>query len=587
MKTEINERIAQLRKEMASEKIDAYFVPGTDPHQSEYLPECWLRRNWISGFTGSSGDVLVTKDFAGLWTDSRYFLQAENELTKKLFTLMKTGLADSVSIPEYLKQNLNNKILGIDPQLVTIQWLKDNQSTLEQKGISIKPLSENLVDRLWKDRPRPSLAPIKPLTEEYTGESHESKLKRVRESLQAENAYAYVVTTLDSIAWVFNIRGTDIPFNPVIISYALITMEDACLYIQAEKVSEELKTHLGASVKIKNYDAIASDLKSLKKKRVLIDPKTTSYWIRDCLSESILHEVRGPIVLFKAIKNKVEQEGMRKAHIYDGIALCKFFSWLEKAVHEKNVTEISAAEKLLDFRKNHPHFQGPSFETISGYKGHGAIVHYRATPESNSTLAPEGVYLLDSGGQYLEGTTDVTRTMSLGAPTPKQKEHFTRVLKGHIALDSVIFPVGTSGSQIDILARKSLWEAFLDYGHGTGHGVGCYLNVHEGPQSISSRGHEPLKAGMIVSNEPGYYLAGEYGIRIENLVMVQQKAEGFLGFEALTLCPIDKKLMDLSLMSKEEIAWVNNYHAHVYDTLAEAMNKKELKWLNEATEPLE
>ncbi|MEK7487508.1 MAG: aminopeptidase P family protein [Planctomycetota bacterium] len=587
MNTEITERITQLRKEMAHEKVDAYFVPGTDPHQSEYVPECWLRRNWISGFTGSAGDVLVTADFAGLWTDSRYFLQADNELVKKTFTLMKTGLPDSVSIPEYLKQNLKNKTVGIDPQVVSIQWIKENQAIFEQKGISIKSLAENLVDRLWKDRPIPSLAPIKPLAEEFTGESHSAKLHRIREVLKTESVSAFVVTTLDSIAWAFNIRGTDIPFNPVIISYALITLEDAYLYIQSEKVSPELEAHLGTLVKIKKYNEIASDLKNLKKQRVLIDPKTTSCWIRDCLSESILHEVRSPIVLFKAIKNKVEQTGMKQAHFYDGIALCKFLSWLEKAVQDKSLTEISAAEKLLAFRKNHPHFQGPSFETISGYKEHGAIVHYRATPESNSTLTPDGVYLLDSGGQYLEGTTDITRTITLGNPTTQQKEHFTRVLKGHIALDSVIFPVGTSGAQLDVLARKSLWSAFLDYGHGTGHGVGCYLNVHEGPQSISSRGHEPLKAGMIVSNEPGYYLSGEYGIRIENLVLVQQEAEGFLSFEAITLCPMDKKLMDVSLMTKNEISWVNNYHAQVYEMLSEEMNKKELKWLTEATEPLE
>lgn len=583
----IQERISSLRQQMQKEKIDAYFIPGTDPHQSEYVPECWLRRNWISGFTGSSGDVLITQNFAGLWTDSRYFLQAEEELESALFTLMKMGIKDSPSIPEYIQKNLaNHQVLGVDPQVVSIQWTKDHQPLFEKKGIRIQPLTDNLIDRVWQDRPRPSLAPVKPLEETFTGESLTSKLERVREQMKKEDTVAYVLTTLDSIAWLFNIRGTDIPFNPVVIAYALITLDQAVLYLQSEKVTPELQSHFKNQVQIKAYEAIATDLKTFQNKRVLLDPKTTSLWIRECLSGAILCETRGPIVLLKALKNETEQNGMRQAHLRDGVALCQFFSWLETALKETTVTESTAADQLLKFRQKQQYFQGPSFETISGYKHHGAIVHYRVSPESDIPIQPEGIYLLDSGGQYLDGTTDVTRTVALGTPTPSQKEHFTRVLKGHITLDLAVFPEGTTGAQLDILARKALWDVFLDYGHGTGHGVGCYLNVHEGPQSISSRGHEPLKPGMVISNEPGYYLTGEYGIRIENLVLVEKRHENFLGFEPLTLCPIDRNLVDLTLITPTELAWLNKYHTRVYERISPFLNEKENLWLKKATAPL-
>jgi len=593
------EHVDSLRKLMKKNKIDAYLIPSTDPHQSEYLPALWQRRAWFSGFNGSAGDIVVTKDKAGLWTDSRYFIQAEEQLDGSGIKLFKMGQVGVLSLIEFLKETLKpGDQVGVDPRLLSKSEAENLKIELGAKNIALMYEEENLVDLLWQDQPGLPETPVFIWDKQYAGESADSKLKRIRENMQTEGADVHVLTTLDAIAWTFNIRSEDVLYNPVAISYALIMQEKAELFIHPAKITKKVKKALKSVCTVYKYDEFKKRLLKYagKNKKVWLDPTSVSQWIVSQVvkkkSAPIYKE--SPVTMFKAQKNAAELEGFRKCHIRDGVAMVKFLHWLENAVPKGGVTEISASDKLETFRAEQDLFRGLSFETISAYKEHAAIVHYTSSPETDVELKSEGIYLIDSGGQYLDGTTDITRTIALGKPTEEQKDRYTRVLKGHIALALSSFPQGTQGIQLDTLARKPLWEVGLNYGHGTGHGVGAFLGVHEGPQGISYyRGiGVPLELGMICSNEPGFYKAGEYGIRIETLINVvkdQEKSSDdfeFYKFETATLCPIDQNLVDKSLLNAEEIDYFNAYHKRVLETLAPFLEGVELSWLKKATRTL-
>ncbi|MHB2155271.1 aminopeptidase P family protein [Calditrichota bacterium GD2] len=594
----INERINKLRELMRKNKIDAYVVLSTDPHASEYVPALWQRRAWLSGFDGSAGDVVVTMKKAGLWTDSRYFLQAEQQLQDTGIDLYKAGLPETPDMLTFLKQELNEgQTVGIDPRVISYQQASQWQKELALRKIKMKFLEENLVDALWEDQPEMPQDPIMVWEDKYAGESVESKLARIRQKMAEKGCQTHVLTQLDAIAWTFNIRSRDVDYNPVVIAYAVITEDEAELFVHKKKITRALKKHLKGLAKIRHYDSFKKRLLKLarRKTRVWLDGSSVNYWVAMLLQkrcELFLEE--SPVTLFKAIKNETELAGMRACHIRDGVAMVRFLKWLEENVPQGGVTEMSAAQRLEKFRAEQSLYQGPSFETISAYGEHGAIVHYASSPESDVELKPEGIYLIDSGGQYLDGTTDITRTLALGEPTEEQRDRFTRILKGHIDLAIASFPVGTQGIQLDTLARKALWEIGQNYGHGTGHGVGAFLSVHEGPQGISYyRGiGVPLEVGMVCSNEPGFYKAGEYGMRVENLIVVvkdEQKSSeewSFLKFENLTYCPIDLKLVDLNLLTRDEIDYLNAYHKKVYDILAPYLKKEERQWLKEKTQPV-
>ncbi|WP_456407408.1 aminopeptidase P family protein [Caldithrix abyssi] len=594
----IKERINKLRELMRKNKIDAYVVLSTDPHASEYVPALWQRRAWLSGFDGSAGDVVVTMKKAGLWTDSRYFLQAEQQLQGTGIDLYKAGLPETPDMLTFLKQELNEgQTVGIDPRVISYQQASQWQKELALRKIKMKFLEENLVDALWEDQPEMPQDPIMVWEDKYAGESVESKLARIRQKMAEKGCQTHVLTQLDAIAWTFNIRSRDVDYNPVVIAYAVITEDEAELFVHKKKVTRALKKHLKGLAKIRHYDNFKKRLLKLarRKTRVWLDGSSVNYWVAMLLQkrcELFLEE--SPVTLFKAIKNETELAGMRACHIRDGVAMVRFLKWLEENVPQGGVTEMSAAQRLEKFRAEQSLYQGPSFETISAYGEHGAIVHYACSPETDVELKPEGIYLIDSGGQYLDGTTDITRTLALGEPTEEQRDRFTRILKGHIDLAIASFPVGTQGIQLDTLARKALWEIGQNYGHGTGHGVGAFLSVHEGPQGISFyRGiGVPLEVGMVCSNEPGFYKAGEYGMRVENLIVVvkdEQKSSkewSFLKFENLTYCPIDLKLVDLNLLTREEIDYLNAYHKKVYDILAPYLKKEERQWLKEKTQPV-
>jgi len=586
-------KLDDLRRLMKRRRIDAYLVPSSDPHQSEYVPEGWKRRQFMTGFTGSSGDALVTLKTAGLWTDSRYHLQAERELRGSGFKLFKWGSAGVPSWQEWAARNLGRgEILGVDPQLISHQEYAKLEKALGNRGVRLKPVEKNLVDEIWKGKQALPAGPITILAESYSGESVRSKLDRLRRKMAAEEADAHVLSQLDAVAWLFNIRGSDVQYNPVAIAYAVIAAKEARIFIAREKVGQSARAALEKEVRFRDYNDFEEELRSQAsaKKRVWLDEGSVNQWIVDSLKGAKMTLRPSPVALFKAVKNVTEIRGAKRAHRRDGAAMVKFLHWLERSLPRGGVTELSAARELEAFRRNQPRFRGPSFSTISAYRGHGAIVHYSVSPETDIPLKPAGIYLVDSGGQYLDATTDITRTVALGKPTAGQRDRFTRVLKGMIALSSISFPKGTSGPQLDILARRALWEKGLNYGHGTGHGIGSYLNVHEGPQSISpARGFGVgLEPGMILSNEPAYYKEGEYGIRIENLVLVVEdtalsKAESpFYAFETLTLCPIDLRLVKRELLTEDEIRWLNGYHRRVRRVLTPLLDKAESAWLKKA-----
>jgi Xaa-Pro aminopeptidase len=588
------DRLAALRALMEARALDAVLVPRGDEHLGEYVPPSAERLSWLTGFTGSAGLAVILKDRAALFVDGRYTLQAAQQAPKELYEI-RSLMAEPYAA--WLRENLGkNRRVGYDPWLHSAAAIQALKTELALGGIEAVALAANPIDAVWSDRPAPPTAPIVPHPLAYAGMESAEKRDRIGRELAASGIGATVLTQPDSIAWLLNIRGGDVPNAPLPLSFAILMADGhVALFVDERKLSPETRSHLGNSVTTAAPELFGPTLDRLANmgKAVRFDPQNTPAWVADRLNAAKVKLSPGldPCQLPKAIKNAAEIDGAREAHRRDGAALVKFFTWLDQAMETAPPTEIGAAERLAEFRAQQELSMGPSFDTISGAAEHGAIVHYRAMADSDKQLAPGMMYLLDSGGQYLDATTDVTRTMTLGEPTQDMRHHFTLVLKGHIALGKARFPAGTSGGQLDALARAPLWDAGVDYDHGTGHGVGSYLSVHEGPQRIFKNGAAPLEPGMIVSNEPGYYRTGEYGIRIENLVLVKpaeipNAERQMLEFETLTLAPIDRDLIDVAMLSGPERAWINEYHARVYATLADRLTETEREWLAEAAAPL-
>lgn len=591
------ERLARLRELMSERNIAAYMVPSTDEHHSEYVPERARRLKWLSGFTGSAGSLLVTGREAFLWTDGRYHLQASRELDPEEFALMRTGVAGVPELEELICQRVEQgQKVAVDPKLVSIQEFRKLKERLELFGIGLVPLEENLVDLLWEDRPLPPKSSIWHLDKSFTGMDAKEKLRLVRQELTKWGVDGLVLGALDEIAWLLNLRGSDVPYNPVFQGYVLLTREEATLFVETSRLTPEALREISPWVKIQPYQDVEKFLGKMagRAARLMVDPANTSQWVKELAGkEAHIMEHPSPVAILKALKNPVEREGMASCHKRDGLAMVRFLRWLEEQVPQGGVTETQAANYLDRLRSSLDHYAGPSFETIVAYGPNGAVVHYRPCPETDLELRPQGILLVDSGAHYLDGTTDVTRTVALGRPTPLEKDRFTRVLKGHILLAGTCFPEGTSGKQLDALARTHLWEVGLDYKHGTGHGIGCYLNVHEGPQSISARDPGvPLQEGMFLTNEPGYYQEGAFGIRIENVMMVEREKEletgygPFLRFRTVTMVPLDKKLINPKLLSPKERAWLNQYHREVSQALLPDLEPEERAWLEKATKPL-
>ncbi|ORX77197.1 putative Xaa-Pro aminopeptidase P [Basidiobolus meristosporus CBS 931.73] len=586
--------------------LQAYIIPSEDAHQSEYTADIDNRRPYISGFTGSAGCAVVSTEAAALFTDGRYFLQASKQLDNN-WTLMKQGLPDVPTWQEYVVKNLPaGSRVGIDPKLLTAPEARKLRDELQSVDSSLVTIHENLIDQIWDDQPAfPSnkifVHPIK-----YAGRSIEDKLKQVRQEYAKHNAYGFIVSALDEIAWLFNLRGNDIQCNPVFFSYALVTDNEATLYINEEKLTDDVKKYLDANVKVKPYNAVWDDLKQTsiqaasEKKKLLLSNKA-SYALYETIGAENVHELRSPISDAKSIKNETELEGMRQCHLRDSAALISYFAWLEDELVNKgntNISEVDGADRLEQFRREQADFFDLSFDTISSTGPNGAIIHYKPEKETCSIIDKNQIYLCDSGAQYYDGTTDVTRTLHFTNPTEYERECYTRVLKGHIALDALVFPQGTTGYQIDAFARSHLWKAGLDFRHGTGHGVGSFLNVHEGPHGIAIRpsaNEVGFSKGMTVTNEPGYYEDGKFGIRIENILLVREENtsynfgnRGYLGFEHITLVPMMRNLIQTSLLNSEELKWVNDYHALTREKIAPLLKDNELayNWLLRETAPL-
>lgn len=591
MDTETTGRIASLRAFMKERGLSAFIIPSTDPHSGEYVPAHWEARKWISGFTGSAGTAVITLNKGGLWTDSRYFLQAEAQLKDTGIVLFKDRLEETPSIAEWLGSELKPQDkVGIDGWVNAYSEAESLRNALATYGIELT-VSEDPFQWIWKDRPAlPLNAPfILPLA--YAGVSASEKLDIIRNQLSKSQADGILISALDEIAWTLNLRGDDIHCNPVFISYLLITQENATLYIIKEKLTPELTAYLDDNkIGTCDYTQIENDLRHFPGKRIQLSSETnlTLYLAATQSGASIVMNHPSPVCLLKAIKNGTEIEGFRQAMKRDGVAMVRFLMWLEQAVPNGQETEISIDQKLYELRAQQALFHGISFDTIAGYQEHGAIVHYEATPQTAYTLKPEGLLLLDSGAQYTDGTTDITRTIALGPVSEAQRIDYTLVLKGFIALSQAEFPQGTCGTQLDVLARQYMWKAGINYGHGTGHGVGHFLNVHEGPHQVRMN-HMPalLQPGMTLTNEPGIYKAGRYGVRTENtmLIIESQTTEfgKFYKFEPLTLCPIDKTPICTEMLTPGEKQWLNEYHAYVYAQLSPLLNEEEKAWLAKAT----
>ncbi|WP_443760250.1 aminopeptidase P family protein [Bacteroides clarus] len=589
MNSIINERIAALRAHIAKENIQAFIIPSTDPHLSEYVAPHWQSREWISGFTGSAGTVVVTAKEARLWTDSRYFLQADRQIEGTGIALYKEMLPETPSIPAFLSSLLQKgDTVGIDGKMFSADEVQHLQRELRQSGIHVKSIADPM-QLLWSDRPAMPLAPAFVYDTKYAGKSFTEKLSAVRKKMKAAGAESLLLSALDEIAWLLNIRGSDVHCNPVVVSYLLIERYEIHCFIQPQKVTAELASYFKANgISIHGYKEIEDYLSNTHAESILVNPVKTNYAIYSAIYPACrIINGTSPIALLKAVRNEQEIIGIHAAMQRDGIALVRFLKWLEEAVPAGRETEISVDRKLHEFRAAQPLYMGESFDTIAGYKEHGAIIHYEATPETDVALKPEGFLLLDSGAQYLDGTTDITRTIALGNLTEEEKLDYTLILKGHIALAMAVFPEGTRGAQLDVLARMPIWQQHMNYLHGTGHGVGHFLNVHEGPQSIRMNENPiPLQPGMIISNEPGVYKAGSHGIRTENLVLTVPAGKGMFGnylkFETITLCPICRKGIIKELLTAEEIKWLNKYHQTVYEKLAPDLNNDEREWLKEA-----
>lgn len=589
MNQTVKQRIDALRALFDNEGIDAFIIPSTDPHLSEYVAPHWQSREWISGFTGSAGTVVVTREKAGLWTDSRYFLQAAQQLEGSGIDLYKEMLPETPSIPDFLSKNLQaGQTVGIDGKVFSVDEAKLLQEKLEKNGITVKSIPDP-IEKIWSDRPAIPEASAYIYETKYAGKSVPEKLVAIRKEMKQKGAEALLISTLDEIAWTLNIRGNDVHCNPVVVSYLLIEEQEVHFFIHPQKVTSELSAYLKEmGVSIHSYEDIEYFLGNLTANNILLNPIKTNYAIFSAICPDCqIIEGASPIALLKAIRNEQEITGIHSALQRDGVALVKFLKWLEEVVPTGKETEISISKKLREFRAAQPLFMDESFDTIAGYNEHGAIVHYEATPETDVHLQPKGFLLLDSGAQYLDGTTDITRTIALGELSEEEKTDYTLILKGHIDLAMAVFPVGTRGAQLDVLARMPIWKHHMNFLHGTGHGVGHFLSVHEGPQSIRMNENPiNLQPGMVTSNEPGVYKAGSHGVRTENLVLTVPAGEGMFGnylkFETITLCPICKKGIIKELLSEEEINWLNDYHQHVYEKLSPDLNKEEQEWLKEA-----
>ena len=593
MKTNIPERIAALREAMKQHKIDAYIIPTSDPHMSEYPADCWKYREWISGFTGSAGTVIITADKAGLWTDSRYFLQASTQLEGTGIELFKMMLPETPTIPEFLTHELKEgQTVGLNGETYSLADARSLEKALAEKEIKLNT-NASLIDPIWKERPAIPEAPMFEMPIELSGKSTEDKLIDINKMLHKAGADCTILSALDEVAWTFNIRGTDVAYNPVVISYAFVSEKESVLFVYPKKIPAEIAEHLKKEgVTLADYGMLATFLSRLPERtRVFIDSKRTNVAIYNALPKSsILIEGISPANHLKSIKNETEIKGFRNAVLKDGIAMTKFYFWLEKMLKAgEKVTELSAAAKLTALRSEQPQYVMDSFASISSYGPHGAVVHYSPTPETDTELKTDSLYLLDSGAQYLDGTTDITRTIALcDEPSEQMKKDFTRALKGTIGIAKCKFPAGIRGCLIDAFARKALWDAGINYLHGTCHGIGHCLNVHEGPQSIRMEENPViLEPGMVMSDEPAMYRPGEYGIRTENMILIREDSETefgkFLGFETLTLCYIDTKLVIPSMLSVREHAWLNKYHQMVYDLVSPHLTEEEKAWLKEKT----
>ena len=588
-------RLTALRQLMQKHQLDYYYVPGTDAHNNEYVPDCWQRRVWVSEFTGSAGDVLVGLDQAYLWTDPRYFLQAEQELDGHVFSLMKMqqGTA-STEILAWLVEHAQGLRVGVDPKLMAIAVAQRWLETLSEHDIELVAIAENLVDVVWEDQPPLTPQEIKLHPVSLAGETVSNKLLRVRSALKAQDVQVHVISMLDAICWLFNIRGQDVEFNPLVISYAVVTQTSATLYMDVTVLTDEQKGYFQeCQVEVQPYDAV--ELQWLKLQgNVLLDQHTASWWMFASVAHTNVQLGISPITLMKACKNPIEVQGAIDAHELDAVALVRFWIWLEQ--NWQGQTEVSLADHLEAIRHQSSACQGLSFATIAGFAEHGAIIHYRAEDKSALTITDQSLLLLDSGGQYSSGTTDITRVFHLGSPTDQQKQHYTLVLQGHLALANTVFPSGTTGEHLNAIAHRPIWQAYCDFSHGTGHGVGSYLCVHEGPQRIS-QAHSGvlLQPGMILSNEPGLYIEGLYGIRIENLCYVKEVCSSddsptqhgpFYQFEDLTLVPYDLDLINTAMLSPQEVVAVNQYHQRVYDKIAPYLTSEEVEWLSQKTQPI-
>lgn len=592
---EINQRLESLREVMRREHLSAFIFPSTDAHQSEYVADHWQGRTWISGFNGSAGTAVVTMESAALWTDSRYFLAAEEQLKGTEFQLMKLKIEGTPTISEWLAQELQgeNAEVGLDGMVNSYHETMGLIADLRKSGGITVRTNFDPLGLIWTDRPAIPANPVEIQPMEFAGESVASKISRIRTALRQRHADGMLISALDDIAWTLNLRGTDVHCVPVFVSYLLISSQQVSLYVDSAKINDEVKAYLTENgISLYSYNKVAEGLERYSEYNILLDGDETSFFLWKTVKCQEIIAGNSPVPAMKAQKNDREIAGFRQAMLRDGVAMVKFLRWLKPAVEAGGQTEISIDRKLTSLRAEQHLFRDISFDTIAGYQAHGAIVHYEATPETDVALKPEGLILIDSGAQYQDGTTDITRTIALGPVTEEMKHVYTLVLKGHIQLELAKFPDGASGTQLDALARECMWREGYNYLHGTGHGVGSYLSVHEGPHQIRMEWKPtPLRAGMTVTNEPGLYLSGKFGVRIENTLLIKdyQTTEfgKFLQMESLTLCPIDLTPVDFSMLLPEEIEWLDTYHRDVFEKLSPYLEGEDLEWLREATRPVD
>lgn len=592
MKT--NQKIEHIRQLMKDNMIDAVIIPSGDPHQSEYVAEHWQARKWLTGFSGSAGTAVVTLEQAILWTDFRYYIQAEKQIAGSGFKLFKIGQPDIPTFEKWLADNLKpQSTIGIDGNVFSTANVKKYKKEFEAKGFFLDTTID-FIKALWTDRPARPNSKAFSFSKKYAGQSREDKIKKIRELMNTLGAPYHLLATLDDIAWTLNLRGSDVHTNPVNIAFVLIAPEKLFLFINREKMDKDLEKELGrAGIEILEYDDILSVLSKIEDNNaILVDPENTNYRLYEFINKKCnIIESPSPAIALKAVKNDIQIAHLRQTAVKDGIAVVNFLYWLEHQDEKAQVTEVSVADKLYEFRKEQALFVDNSFDPIMAYMDHSAMCHYSAEKETDVVIGKSGMFLTDSGGNYLTGTTDITRTVSRGEPTAQEKTDYTLVLKGHIAVAATLFPKGTKGFQIDTLARQYLWNQGMDFGHGTGHGVGFFLCVHEGPARISSHPVDvKLEKGMVLTNEPGIYREGRYGIRLENMILVDQAFENefgtFMKFENLTYCHFERKLMDKTLLSKEETHWINAYHAMVYEKLSAGLTQGVASWLKEKTRPI-